>query len=92
MSADKLTEGRALIALKTADGFAVLCALYDEALEKTQIAINDEANGGDDTQRNKRARTALQNAHPRFLVEQAIAAAHKEFKAELGDSTQTRRT
>lgn len=89
---DRLGDGRVLIQLRAHAGFAILCALYDEALEKIQVAINDESNDGDETQRNKRARTALLAAHPKFLVEQAAADAHKEFIAETSDSTNPRRT
>lgn len=88
---DRLGDGRALLQLKAHAGFAILCALYDESLEKYQAAINDETNGGKETQRNKRARAALLAAHPKFLVEQAAADAHKEFIAETSDSTNPRR-
>jgi hypothetical protein len=88
---DRLGDGRTLLQLKAHAGFAILCALYDESLEKLQAAINDETHDGDETQRNKRARAALTAAHPKFLVEQAAADAHKEFIAETSDQT-TRRT
>lgn len=91
MIADLTNDGRAMIELKEHRGFAVLCENFDEAIAALQTAINDEAHDGEETQRNKRARTALQNAHPRFLLEQMIAAAKKEFRAEIGESTQPNR-
>lgn len=87
MITDLTQDGRALLELRDHRGFAVLCANFDEAMGVLQTAINDEANDGDETQRLKRARTALQNHHPRFLLEQMIAEAKKQFAAETGGAT-----
>ncbi len=88
MITDLTNDGRALIELKDHRGFAVLCENFDESIAMLETAINDEANSGKETQKNKRARTALKNAHPRFLLEQMIAAAKKEFRKEVGSTTQ----
>lgn len=91
MISDLTKDGRAMLELENHAGFHLLCAHYDAQLADLQLAINSETNGGKETQRNKRAMTKLQNAHPRFLLGEMLKAAQKQFQKEVSESQSNRR-
>lgn len=65
------------------DGFALLQERFEEELIRLQDEINSEANNGEETQRNKRARARMILASPSVLAEDIFSKAKNKFdKAE----------
>lgn len=71
--------GPAARGLQAHPGFAYLKMRYQQEIDELQVAINDEAKGGRETQMNKRALARMLLARPEVLTKDLFQRAKAKF-------------